>query len=117
MLKKWVIENIINNSILEFFEYNWTFKDPASVYAYHLMSVHHQICWYLIIVLALVYWCLYKIICDFTYKIWEVPISPLFYIFIELEKVIMLVFIKIISYSLKWYYYFFNLIMLYELGI
>lgn len=47
---------------------NYTFKDPASNFAYYLFSTHHLILWYLIVILVLVYWCLYKIIKDFSYK-------------------------------------------------
>jgi hypothetical protein len=54
--------------MLKFWEYNISFKDPASVYAYHMFSLHHSIMWYIIIILILVYWCLYKLIKDFNYK-------------------------------------------------
>ena len=49
----------------------YTFKDPASSFAYYLFSTHHIILWYLIIILVLVYWCLYKIIKDFSWKIFN----------------------------------------------
>lgn len=53
--------------MFKFWEYPITFQDPASIYAYHLFSVHHDIIWFLIIILILVYWCLYKVICDFNW--------------------------------------------------
>ena len=49
----------------------YTFKDPASCFAYYLFSTHHIILWYLIIILVLVYWCLYKIIKDFSWKVFN----------------------------------------------
>lgn len=52
--------------MFKFWEYDISFKDPASVYAYHMFSTHHDIMWYIIIILILVYWCLYKIITDFS---------------------------------------------------
>lgn len=54
--------------MLKFWEYPITFKDPASVYAYFLITTHHDILWYLIIILVLVHWSLYKILRDSTWK-------------------------------------------------
>lgn len=52
-------------SILSFPIY---FQDPASAYAYHLFSVHNDVMWFLIVIIILVYWCLYKIIRDYSWK-------------------------------------------------
>jgi len=54
----------------KFFKFPFSFQDPASTYAIHIFTVHHNIIWYLIIVLCLVYWCLTIIIKDF---IWHFP--------------------------------------------
>lgn len=43
------------------------FKDPASVYAYSLMFVHHQVMWYMILILAVVYWSFYRIIREYNW--------------------------------------------------
>ena len=49
---------------------NWVFMfnflDPASIFAYHLISVHHDVIWYVLLILTLVYWSLFKIIVDFN---------------------------------------------------
>jgi len=42
------------------FVYN--FFDSATVWSYNLISVHHDIFWFIIIILSLVYWSLYKIL-------------------------------------------------------
>ena len=44
------------------------FKDPASVYSYSLILVHHQVMWYMIIILAVVYWTYYKIVQDYQWN-------------------------------------------------
>lgn len=44
------------------------FKDPASVYAYSLMFVHHQVMWYMILILAVVYWSFYRIIREYNWN-------------------------------------------------
>lgn len=44
------------------------FKDPISTFAYNLISLHHDIMWYIIIILSLVYWSLYKIIKEYSWS-------------------------------------------------
>jgi heme/copper-type cytochrome/quinol oxidase subunit 2 len=44
------------------------FKDPVSTFAYNLISLHHDIMWYIIIILTLVYWSLYKIIKEYSWS-------------------------------------------------
>lgn len=46
-----------------------------------MFSVHHDIIWFLIIILILVYWCLYKIVKDFSWKVFNRQDGPLLYIF------------------------------------
>ncbi len=36
-----------------------------------LITVHHDVIWYLILILVLVYWCLYKIIRDFNWRVFN----------------------------------------------
>lgn len=65
--------------MLKFWEYPMGFKDPASIYAYFLFSTHHDIMWYLIIILILVYWSLYKILRDFSWKVFNKQEGVLLY--------------------------------------
>jgi len=44
------------------------FKDPISTFAYNLISLHHDIMWYIIIILSLVYWSLYKILKEYSWS-------------------------------------------------
>ena len=44
------------------------FKDPISTFAYNLISLHHDIMWYIIIILSIVYWALYKIIKEYSWS-------------------------------------------------
>jgi len=44
------------------------FKDPISTFAYNLISLHHDIMWYIIIILSLVYWSLYKIVKEYSWN-------------------------------------------------
>lgn len=57
------------------------FPDPASVYAYQLFSVHHDIIWYLILILIFVYWSLYKIIRDSNVKVFNKQSGIILYFF------------------------------------
>ena len=43
------------------------FKDPASVYGFSMMYVHHQVMWFMFIILAVVYWSFYKIIKEYNW--------------------------------------------------
>ena len=44
-------------------------KDPATVYAYSLITVHHDVMWFIFIILGVVCWSLYKILKDFIWSI------------------------------------------------
>jgi len=44
------------------------FQDPSTIFSYHLIAVHHEVFWYIIIILSLVYWAMYVIIRDFTWN-------------------------------------------------
>lgn len=98
--------------MFKFWEYPISFRDPASVYAYHMFSTHHGIMWYIIIILILVYWCLYKIIQDFTRSIYNKPSilsSFMYYIFrfklanfLKLNNIL-----TMCQLCIAYYYYFF----------
>lgn len=45
------------------------FKEPVSTFTYNLISLHHDIIWYVILILSLVYWTLYKIIKEYLWSI------------------------------------------------
>ena len=45
------------------------FKEPVSTFTYNLISLHHDIIWYIILILSLVYWTLYKIIKEYLWSI------------------------------------------------
>lgn len=47
------------------------FKEPISTFAYNLISLHHDIMWYIIIIISLVYWTLYKIIKEYSWNIFN----------------------------------------------
>lgn len=44
------------------------FKDPSSTFAYNLISLHHDIMWYIIIILTVVYWVLYKLLKEYSWS-------------------------------------------------
>lgn len=44
------------------------FKDPITTFAYNLISLHHDIMWYIILILSLVYWSLYKILKEYSWN-------------------------------------------------
>jgi len=47
------------------------FKEPISLFAYNLISLHHDIMWYMIIIFSLVYWTLYKIIKEYSWSVYN----------------------------------------------
>ena len=57
----------------------WTFlfnfKDPATVYAYSLITVHHDVMWYIFLILTLVCWSLYKILKEFSWNVFNKQIG------------------------------------------
>ena len=48
-----------------------SFQDPATVFSYHLIAVHNDIFWFILIILVFVYWCLYKIIKEFGWEVFN----------------------------------------------
>jgi len=45
------------------------FMEPATVISYNLLAVHHDVFFFIIIILCFVYWTLYKILKDFCWNI------------------------------------------------
>jgi hypothetical protein len=43
-------------------------KDSVTAFAYNSISLYHDIKWYIIIILTLVYWSLYKILKEYSYS-------------------------------------------------
>lgn len=90
-----------------FKNYPITFQDPATVIAYNLFSVHHDVFFFIIIILSLVYWSLYKIIKDFNWHISTKQVGLLRILFTNPN------FIKIESWFLKqWFNIFSSLLII-----
>jgi hypothetical protein len=75
------------------------FKEPISTFAYNLISLHHDIIWYIILILSLVYWTLYKIIKEFLWSIGpkQDGFSLIFYknnILYKLQSIILFIWFK-----------------------
>lgn len=76
------------------------FKEPVSTFTYNLISLHHDIIWYIILILSLVYWTLYKIIKEY---LWSISIKQdgfflIFYknnILYKMQSIILFVWFKI----------------------
>lgn len=71
------------------------FKDPISTFAYNLISLHHDIMWYIIIILSIVYWALYKIIKEYSWSNFN-----------KIEGLIFYLYFKFITIILNKFYYF-----------
>jgi len=54
-------------------KWNWliNFQDPASPFFFNLLSVHHDVIWYILIILVFVYWCLAQILREFGWNIFN----------------------------------------------
>jgi hypothetical protein len=55
---------IIFTDLLKSLSFVMDFKDPATLYIESLIGVHNNVMWYLVLILTIVYWTLYKIIKD-----------------------------------------------------
>jgi len=88
------------------------FKEPVSTFAYNLISLHHDIMWYVILILSLVYWTLYKVIKEY---LWSISIKQdgfflIFYknnILYKMQSIILFLWFKIFYKIIKIFYYFF----------
>lgn len=107
--------------MFKFWEYPISFQDPASVYAYHLFSVHNDVLWFILIILVLVYWCLYKIIRDFNWKFFNnqsgINLYIYTYVFIYVESYFIFYINKFVILCLKCYYDCCDLRELFFLGV
>lgn len=81
--------------LLYYATFGITFADPASSFSYFLISVHHSLLWFIILILFLVYWLLYCIIRNFTWSKYSTT-------FFNNE------FIFILNSYLNYYFYFFT---------
>lgn len=52
-------------------QYVYDFQQPVALYAYHLVALHNSIMYYVFVILVLVYWCLYKILRDFSWHVFN----------------------------------------------
>jgi len=44
------------------------FRDPITTFAYNMISLHHDVMWYILIILSVVYWSLYKILKEYIWS-------------------------------------------------
>jgi cytochrome c oxidase subunit 2 len=100
------------------FDYVIKFQEPASVLAYNIISFHHDIMFFIFIILSLVYWSLYKILKDGNCSIFnkQIGFSRLWYysrIFIRLEQIIIFFWIRLFQWTLHLYNKLFDLISYY----
>ena len=85
------------------------FRDPVSTFAYNLISLHHDIMWYIIIILTLVYWTLYKIVKDYSWNIFNKQEGFLLnflnniYVF-KLQKFIFYIWINLFIFNILYFF-------------
>lgn len=87
------------------------FKEPISTFAYNLVSLHHDVMWYVILIMTLVYWCMYKILKEFSWNSFNKLEGFLLYTYLKnfINIQIRLIFISfyIFSFFLKLFSYFY----------
>lgn len=44
------------------------FKEPITTFSYNLISLHHDIIWYIILIITVVYWSLFKVLKEFIWR-------------------------------------------------
>lgn len=87
------------------------FKEPISTFSYNLISLHHDVIWYIILILSLVYWTLYKIIKEYLWSIGpkQDGFSLIFYknnILYKLQSVILFIWFKLFYKFMEIVYHF-----------
>ena len=87
------------------------FKEPISTFAYNLISLHHDIIWYIILILSIVYWTLYKIIKEYLWTIGpkQDGFSLIFYknnTVYKLQSIVLFIWFKIFYRLIEIIYYF-----------
>jgi heme/copper-type cytochrome/quinol oxidase subunit 2 len=93
------------------------FKEPVSTFTYNLISLHHDIIWYIILILSLVYWTLYKIIKEYLWSI-SLKQDGFFLIFYKnnnlykLQSIVLFIWFKIFYKIIKNFFSFFEKILL-----
>lgn len=85
------------------------FKEPVSTFAYNLISLHHDVMWYVLLILSLVYWVLYKIIKEYLWSIGpkQDGFFLIFYknnILYKMQSILLFVWFKIFYKILKYIY-------------
>lgn len=85
------------------------FKEPISTFAYNLISLHHDIMWYIIIIISLVYWSLYKIIKEYSWNNFNKQEGFLLIAYsgqlFKLQSLIIFIWFNIFSWILKLFIY------------
>jgi len=50
-------------------KYPIKFLDPSTIFCYNLISVHHDAFWFIVVIISLVGWCLFKILKEFSWNV------------------------------------------------
>ena len=108
---------------LLFFTWHWislivTFNDPVTAFCYHLISLHNDIIWFILIILGVVYWSLYKIIKEFNWSVFNKQGGGLkyFYFFPSIFKIQVYIFsflFNIWKKGLNYYYKLINFLIIF----
>lgn len=82
-----------------------SFQEPVTVFCYNLIALHHDILWYIILIISLVFWVLAKILKEFSWYAFKKE-KKLIYIynniyFLQCNAVLFYVWLILIFYPLK----------------
>lgn len=96
------------SDIFKSFSFVMDFKDPASLYIESLIGVHNNVMWYLVLIVTIVYWTLYKILKD---SIWtsfskQVGFLRIFFstsLFLDLYSLVILLYVRIYYFFLRFF--------------
>lgn len=90
-----------------------SFQEPVSIYCYNLIALHHDIIWYLILIMSLVFWVLIKIIKEFSWYAFKKEKKIMLYYnnasFIKVHTVLLYLWIQLIVVILRIVYQLYNL--------
>ena len=75
----------------------WNFRDPATVYAYSLIFVHHQVLWFMILILAVVYWSFYCLLRDYNWYSFNKQMGSLYFLTYRLRYFVDLFMISLLA--------------------
>ena len=89
------------------------FQDPATTYCHSLITVHHDAMWYLILILTIVYWNLFKIVKDSNWSVFNKQYGLFLVFFRRFFFLFLIFFFSFFLFFLLFLFFFFFLLKIF----